>query len=82
MPPHSSVFHMYQIGISSYFKSQAGTYIKEFVHGDLGRTHPRYEASFELTYTKLLQLLEQPNEVSLYGRCSILSFLWQHWFNS
>ena len=23
---------------------QAGTYIKEFVHGDLGRTHPRYEA--------------------------------------
>lgn len=20
---------------------QAGTYIKEFVHGDLGRTHPR-----------------------------------------
>ncbi len=22
---------------------QAGTYIKEFVHGDLGRTHPRYE---------------------------------------
>lgn len=21
---------------------QAGTYIKEFVHGDLGRTHPRY----------------------------------------
>jgi len=22
--------------------TQAGTYIKEFVHGDLGRTHPRY----------------------------------------
>lgn len=21
---------------------QAGTYIKEFVHGDLGRTYPRY----------------------------------------
>ncbi|CAK7346076.1 unnamed protein product [Dovyalis caffra] len=21
-------------------ESQAGTYIKEFVHGDLGRTHP------------------------------------------
>lgn len=34
-------------GSSQYFLlhlcTQAGTYIKEFVHGDLGRTHPRYD---------------------------------------
>ncbi|XP_071697918.1 uncharacterized protein [Rutidosis leptorrhynchoides] len=34
-------------GSSQYFLlhlcTQAGTYIKEFVHGDLGRTHPRAE---------------------------------------
>lgn len=27
---------------SNMFETQAGTYIKEFVHGDLGRTNPRY----------------------------------------
>jgi len=41
--------------ISNYLKSersnmfilvQAGTYIKEFVHGDLGRTHPRYDIRY------------------------------------
>ncbi|XP_027330559.1 putative tRNA pseudouridine synthase Pus10 isoform X2 [Abrus precatorius] len=35
------------VGSSQYFLlhlcTQAGTYIKEFVHGDLGRTHPRAE---------------------------------------
>ena len=28
--------------VTTIFKTQAGTYVKEFVHGDLGRTHPRY----------------------------------------
>lgn len=29
------------------FEAQAGTYIKEFVHGDLGRTQPRYNFLFD-----------------------------------
>jgi hypothetical protein len=37
-------------------ESQAGTYIKEFVHGDLGRTHPRYEKTNNLSFHLLLQL--------------------------
>ncbi|KAL0314492.1 UNVERIFIED_CONTAM: tRNA pseudouridine synthase Pus10 [Sesamum angustifolium] len=39
-------------------KDMAGTYIKEFVHGDLGRTHPRYELqspwnNIDLSFTEI-----------------------------
>ncbi|KAL0325952.1 UNVERIFIED_CONTAM: tRNA pseudouridine synthase Pus10 [Sesamum radiatum] len=49
-------------GSSQYFLlhlcTQAGTYIKEFVHGDLGRTHPRYELqspwnNIDLSFTEI-----------------------------
>jgi tRNA U54 and U55 pseudouridine synthase Pus10 len=37
-------------GTQNYFVlflcTQAGTYIKEFVHGDLGRTFPKYATQF------------------------------------
>lgn len=46
------VFYVHFFGISEILtviiKTQAGTYIKEFVHGDLGRTHPRYELFVQL----------------------------------
>lgn len=37
--------------------NQAGTYIKEFVHGDLGRTHPRYVIPPDLYYHLYLRFL-------------------------
>lgn len=39
--------HVSDRTLINFCESQAGTYIKEFVHGDLGRTHPRYEKSFD-----------------------------------
>ncbi|KAG6419722.1 hypothetical protein SASPL_116232 [Salvia splendens] len=32
--------------IDAFIFDQAGTYIKEFVHGDLGHTYPKYETTF------------------------------------
>ncbi|XP_061356335.1 uncharacterized protein LOC133300762 isoform X2 [Gastrolobium bilobum] len=48
-------------GSSQYFLlhlcTQAGTYIKEFVHGDLGRTHPRYQNGM---FPDLVRLSDNP----------------------
>lgn len=38
---------------------QAGTYIKEFVHGDLGRTHPRYESNFFVRFQSTFNMLSR-----------------------
>lgn len=40
---------------------QAGTYIKEFVHGDFGRTQPRYYTKLKMIwlYYQLLMIMEK-----------------------
>jgi len=53
---------------------QAGTYIKEFVHGDLGRTHPRYE----IRYFQFMGIyLEHVTMLS----SALFTVVLQHWIN-
>lgn len=39
-----------------YMNTQAGTYIKEFVHGDLGRTKPNLATIVNVKYADLIEL--------------------------
>ncbi|CAO3617076.1 unnamed protein product [Cunninghamella blakesleeana] len=39
-----------------YMNTQAGTYIKEFVHGDLGRTKPNLATIIDAKYADLIEL--------------------------
>lgn len=52
-----------------FLLSSAGTYIKEFVHGDLGRTQPSlgdlFNCRSDIIQLDVLQLYEKLDEVSL-----------------
>lgn len=59
------------------FAAQAGTYIKEFIHGDLGRTQPRYNLFNHLDLERLGFCLSSWSLERLgFGTLEIPSFDW------